>query len=47
MKIYQAFQEIKKKIPLIKVASDREFILKSLLRMNKTQLYLCFDKKFF
>ena len=45
MKIYQAFQEIKKKIPLIK-DSDREFILKSLLKTNKTQLYLSFDKKF-
>ncbi len=42
MKIQQAFQEIKKKIPSLKDL-EAEFILKSLLKKNKTQLYLNFD----
>ena len=42
MKIQQAFQEIKKKKPSLKDL-EIEFILKSLLKKNKTQLYLNFD----
>ncbi len=42
MKIQQAFQKIKKKKPSLKDL-EIEFILKSLLKKNKTQLYLNFD----
>ncbi len=43
MKIQQAFQEIKKISSSIK-NSDIEFILKFLLKMSKTQLYMSFDE---
>ena len=43
MKIQQVFQEIKNKLPSLK-DSEIEFVLKSLLKKNKTQLYLSLDE---